>query len=120
MKQRSSTALVLFFTLGGLALFFGVSLWAGASQDHGVCASGMGAFAPPSDCAKINALYLVGILLTLGGLASIGIGIHHLVMTRQPQLPRFPRQQWAPGWYPDPSGNGLRWWNGQQWTEHTT
>ena len=24
----------------------------------------------------------------------------------------------APGWYPDPSGTGIRYWNGQQWTDH--
>ncbi|MBI4898562.1 MAG: DUF2510 domain-containing protein [Actinobacteria bacterium] len=23
----------------------------------------------------------------------------------------------APGWYPDPGGNGHRWWDGIQWTE---
>jgi hypothetical protein len=23
-----------------------------------------------------------------------------------------------PGWYQDPSGPGLRWWDGAQWTEH--
>lgn len=23
-----------------------------------------------------------------------------------------------PGWYPDPFGNGLRWWDGQTWTAH--
>ena len=23
-----------------------------------------------------------------------------------------------PGWYPDPQGPGLRWWDGQRWTEH--
>ena len=23
-----------------------------------------------------------------------------------------------PGWYPDPQGGGLRWWDGQRWTEH--
>lgn len=22
------------------------------------------------------------------------------------------------GWYPDPEGQGLRWWNGRCWTEH--
>src|ERR1700743_1817300 len=22
------------------------------------------------------------------------------------------------GWYDDPSGAGLRWWDGEQWTEH--
>ena len=22
------------------------------------------------------------------------------------------------GWYDDPSGRGLRWWDGEQWTEH--
>jgi hypothetical protein len=22
------------------------------------------------------------------------------------------------GWYDDPSGQGLRWWDGEQWTEH--
>jgi hypothetical protein len=24
----------------------------------------------------------------------------------------------APGWYQDPSGPGLRWWDGNRWTEH--
>jgi hypothetical protein len=23
-----------------------------------------------------------------------------------------------PGWYQDPTGPGLRWWDGAQWTEH--
>jgi len=23
------------------------------------------------------------------------------------------------GWYPDPQGQGLRWWDGSAWTEHT-
>jgi Protein of unknown function (DUF2510) len=23
-----------------------------------------------------------------------------------------------PGWYPDPTGPGLRWWDGYRWTEH--
>jgi hypothetical protein len=22
-----------------------------------------------------------------------------------------------PGWYPNPNGQGLRWWNGRAWTE---
>jgi hypothetical protein len=22
------------------------------------------------------------------------------------------------GWYPDPEGQGARWWDGQSWTEH--
>ena len=24
----------------------------------------------------------------------------------------------APGWYPNPEGEGLRWWDGSTWTEH--
>ena len=24
----------------------------------------------------------------------------------------------APGWYPDPSAPGMRWWDGSQWTPH--
>ena len=24
----------------------------------------------------------------------------------------------APGWYPDPSAHGMRWWDGSQWTPH--
>ena len=24
----------------------------------------------------------------------------------------------SPGWYEDPQGTGLRWWDGSQWTEH--
>ena len=23
----------------------------------------------------------------------------------------------APGWYPDPAGGGLRWWDGTRWTD---
>jgi len=23
-----------------------------------------------------------------------------------------------PGWFPDPDGHGLRWWDGERWTEH--
>lgn len=26
----------------------------------------------------------------------------------------------APGWYPDPRGQGLRWWDGRQWTPHVS
>ncbi len=25
----------------------------------------------------------------------------------------------AAGWYPNPQGQGLRWWDGSAWTEHT-
>lgn len=28
-----------------------------------------------------------------------------------------PPQQPPAGWYPDPNGSGLRWWDGEQWTE---
>jgi hypothetical protein len=24
-----------------------------------------------------------------------------------------------PGWYPNPNGHGLRWWDGRQWTANT-
>lgn len=27
-------------------------------------------------------------------------------------------QQAEPGWYPDPTGSGQRWWDGNAWTEH--
>lgn len=27
-------------------------------------------------------------------------------------------QEVPPAWYPDPHGAGLRWWDGQAWTEH--
>jgi hypothetical protein len=29
-------------------------------------------------------------------------------------------QQTPPGWYPDPQGGGQRYWDGYQWTEHTS
>jgi hypothetical protein len=29
-------------------------------------------------------------------------------------MPEFP----PPGWYEDPDGNGMRWWDGSDWTEH--
>ena len=32
-----------------------------------------------------------------------------------PTAPKVP----AAAWFPDPSGAGLRWWNGTAWTEHT-
>lgn len=28
------------------------------------------------------------------------------------------RAEPPPGWYDSPQGTGLRWWNGQEWTEH--
>jgi hypothetical protein len=30
----------------------------------------------------------------------------------------YPPQQPAPGWYPDPSGTGQRYWDGERWTDH--
>jgi hypothetical protein len=32
----------------------------------------------------------------------------------QPILPQPP----PPGWYQDPQGPGLRWWDGTRWSEH--
>ena len=29
-------------------------------------------------------------------------------------------QPQPPGWYPDPQGQGQRWWDGTRWTEHVT
>lgn len=31
-----------------------------------------------------------------------------------------PTDQTAAGWHPDPDGQGLRWWDGVQWTSHTS
>lgn len=35
-----------------------------------------------------------------------------------PSSPPPPTQVPAEGWYQDPSGTGLRWWDGAGWTEH--
>jgi hypothetical protein len=32
--------------------------------------------------------------------------------------PDPPQQLPPPGWHPDPHGAGVRWWDGQRWTEH--
>lgn len=34
------------------------------------------------------------------------------------QPDRVPTQLPPAGWYDDPEGAGLRWWDGQQWTPH--
>lgn len=31
-----------------------------------------------------------------------------------PYAPAVP----PPGWYPDPQSDGMRWWDGRQWTSH--
>jgi hypothetical protein len=31
-----------------------------------------------------------------------------------------PQQLPPPGWFPDPNGQGLRWWDGRAWTEHVS
>jgi hypothetical protein len=31
---------------------------------------------------------------------------------------RITHEKPPPGWYDDPGGNGSRWWDGSQWTEH--
>jgi hypothetical protein len=44
----------------------------------------------------------------------------HPMPAEQPAYPQ-PAPAYAPGWHPDPHGHArLRWWDGSQWTEHTS
>lgn len=61
-------------------------------------------------------------LLGILAMAAATVGLVFLVLPAssppsRPPLIRFPGP--PPGWYPDPYGGGLRWWNGVHWTEHT-
>ena len=47
------------------------------------------------------------------------VGLIYLVVRRKPPRAGAPTMT-PPGWYPDPTGSGLRWWDGGNWTKHTT
>jgi hypothetical protein len=40
-------------------------------------------------------------------------------MTAAGWAPGMPPSAVPPGWFPDPGGQGLRYWDGLRWTEHT-
>jgi hypothetical protein len=47
------------------------------------------------------------------------VGLIYAFVRRKPPRVGTPTMT-PPGWYPDPAGNGLRWWDGNNWAEHTT
>lgn len=56
----------------------------------------------------------------LGGLAAAaGLVLLIVGATRRSRLARpVPTALPPPGWYPDPTGSGQRWWDGRIWTEY--
>ncbi|HEY3142860.1 MAG TPA: DUF2510 domain-containing protein [Acidimicrobiales bacterium] len=57
-------------------------------------------------------LLIVGLAGWIGALVW-RFTVRNDVLNAAGQIPAPP-----PGWYPDPSTGGLRWWDGTQWTAH--
>ena len=58
-----------------------------------------------------------GILLVLG-LVLLLVALVRAPRTAAPARPAPPGSVPPPGWYPDPGGaGGLRWWDGELWTD---
>jgi hypothetical protein len=54
----------------------------------------------------------------LSQLESTSAGSTGLLNPGPTVLTEAPKPAIQPGWYGDPSGSGLRWWDGTTWTEH--
>jgi Protein of unknown function (DUF2510) len=53
------------------------------------------------------------------GVVLVGAGAIMLTSNGPAPQVAYTPMQYAPGWYPDPRApEALRWWDGQQWTEH--
>jgi hypothetical protein len=56
----------------------------------------------------------------MAGMSAIVCGLGLLVLLIVAMLPPTRREFRPPvaGWYPDPGGRRLRWWDGHRWTDH--
>lgn len=63
-----------------------------------------------ADTEKIVWVLVVALVGALGALIWL-LAARSRVLAAAGQLPAPP-----PGWYPDATGGGFRWWDGRQWT----
>ena len=106
---------------GGIAMVvIGGGAAALEADNHSACSSVLGQIGQSlsqttqQQCTVDNLVFYGGIILcVIGAVVLLAALLAGMLRSNHPQS-GFP-----PGWYPDTEGT-MRWWDGQQWTVHTS